>query len=58
MNRAYFSVTSIALHDVNARGGNVMNRLHETSVPVKTMYRYSRERGNESENYGYVIHAC
>ena len=42
-NRAYFSVSSIALNDVNVRGGNVIiNHLHEKSVPVKSLYRYSR----------------
>ena len=43
-NRAYLSVTSIALNDVNVRGGgNVINHLHEKSVLVKVFfYRYSR----------------
>ena len=49
-NRLYFSVMSIALNDVNVRGGGgggggvVMsyNHLHEKLVPVKSLYRYSR----------------
>ena len=41
-NRAYFSVTSIAVNDVNVSGGNVIKRLHENSVPVKSLYRYGR----------------
>ena len=41
-NRAFFSVTSIALNDVNVRGGNVIIRLHEKLVPVKSLYRYGR----------------
>ena len=35
-NRAYFSVTPIALNDVNIRGGNVIKPSHEKSVPVKS----------------------
>ena len=35
-NRAYFSVTSIPLNDVNLRRGNAIKRLHEKSVPVKS----------------------
>ena len=41
-NLAYFRVTFIALNDVNVRGGNIINRLHKKSVPVKSLYRYSR----------------
>ena len=41
-NSAYYSVTSIALNDVNVRGCNVIKPLHEKSVPVKSLYRYSR----------------
>ena len=41
-NRAYFSVTSIALNDVNVRGGNAIKPLYEKSVPVKSLYRYGR----------------
>ena len=48
-NCMYLSVTSIALNDVNVRGRNVINRLHEKSAPVKSLYRYSRLWGNESE---------
>ena len=53
-NSAYFSVTPIALNDVNVRGGNAIKPF---AREIGT-YRYSRKRGNESENYGYVIHAC
>ena len=41
-NRVYFSATSIAVNDLNVRGGNVIKRLHENSVPVKSLFRYSR----------------
>ena len=34
-NRAHFSVSSVALNDVNVRGGNVINQLHEKSVALK-----------------------
>ena len=40
--REYFGITSITLNDVNVRGGNAINHLHEKSVPVKGLYRYSR----------------
>ena len=59
-NHAYFSVTSIALKDVNVRGGNVIKpfaREIGTSQKFVSLW-YSRLRGNESENYGYVIRAC
>ena len=58
MNRAYFRVTSIALNDVNIRGGNVIK-------PVCTRNRYRSlfvlmaDKGEMSKkNYGHVIHAC
>ena len=57
-NPAYFSVTSIALNDVNVRGGNVIKPFAREMVAVKSLHRYSRYRGNKSENYGYVVHAC
>ena len=57
-NRAYFSVTPIAVIDVNVRGGNVIKPFEQEIGTVKRLYPYSRYRGNESENYGYVIHAC
>ena len=41
-NHAHFSVTSIALNDVNVRGGNVKTRLQKKSVAIKSLYRYSR----------------
>ena len=41
-NRAYFCITSIALNDVNVRGGHVTTRLHKKSVLVKRLYHYSR----------------
>ena len=34
-SHAYFSVTSIALNDVNVRGGNVIKPSHEKPVPAK-----------------------
>ena len=40
-NRAYFSVTSIALNDVNVRGDNVIKPFARESVPVKSLYCYS-----------------
>ena len=36
-NRAYFSVTSIALNYLNVRWGNVLKLSHEKSVPVKKL---------------------
>ena len=39
-NRAYFKL--IAVNDVNVRGGNVIKCLLENSVPIKSLYRYSR----------------
>ena len=56
-NTAYFSVTSIALSDVNVKGGNVIKPLAREIDSDQSLYRYSRYRGNESENYGYVINA-
>ena len=43
-NRAYFSVTSIALKDVNVRGGNIIKPSHEKSVPVKSWQRLVDKR--------------
>ena len=45
-NRAYFSVTSIALNDVNVRGGNVIKPFAREIGSIQNLYRYSRERGN------------
>ena len=41
-NRAHFSVTSIALNDVNVRGGNVIKPIARAIGSVKNLYRYSR----------------
>ena len=41
-NRAYFSVTFIALNDVNVRGCNVIKPSHEISVPVKGWQHFIR----------------
>ena len=41
-NHACFSVTSIALNDVNVKGVTLQKRLHEKSVPVKCLHRYSK----------------
>ena len=41
-NRAYFSVTSIALNDVNVRGGHILKPFARDIVPVKSLYHYSR----------------
>ena len=41
-NHAYFSVTSIALNDVNLRGGNVIKPSHEKSVRVINWHCFSR----------------
>ena len=41
-NRAYFSVTSIALNDVNVRGGNVIVPFAREIGSVQNFYRYSR----------------
>ena len=35
INHAYLSVMSIALNDVNVRGGNIINRLHEIDTCQK-----------------------
>ena len=41
-NRAYFSVTSIVLNDVNVRGGNVIKPFAREIGSVQNVYRYSR----------------
>ena len=41
-NRAYFSVTSIALNNVNVRGGNVIKPFAREIGSVQNLYRYSR----------------
>ena len=41
-NRAYFSVTSIALNDVNVRGGNVIKPFAREIGTGQSLYRYSR----------------
>ena len=41
-NRAYFSVKSIALNDVNVRGGNVIKPFAREISSVQNFYRYSR----------------
>ena len=57
-SHVYLSVTSIVLNDVNERGGNVIKPFAQEIGTGQKFYRYSRSRGNESNNYGYVIHAC
>ena len=42
MNRAYFSLTSIALNDVNVRGGNVIKPFAREMGSVQNFYLYSR----------------
>ena len=39
-NHAYFSVTSIALNDVNVRGGNVTKPFAPEIGSVQKLYRY------------------
>ena len=41
-NRAYFSVTSIALNDVNVRGGNIIKPFAREIGSVQNLYRYGR----------------
>ena len=41
-NRAHFSITSIDLNDVNARGGNVIKPFAQEIGTVQNLYRYSR----------------
>ena len=41
-NRAYFSVASIALNDVNVRGGNVIKPFAREICSVQNLYRYGR----------------
>ena len=41
-NRAYFSVTSIALNDVNVRGGNLIKPFAREIGSIQNLYRYSR----------------
>ena len=57
-NHTYFSVTSIALKDVNVRGGNVIKRFAREIGTSQKFVLLWQKRGNESENYGYVIRAC
>ena len=39
-SRANFSVTSVALNDVNIRGGNVIKPSHKKSVLVKKLVAF------------------
>ena len=55
---AYFSVTSITLNDINVRGGNVIKPFAREIGTSQNLHHYSRVRGNELENYGYMIYAC
>ena len=57
-NGAHFSVTSIALKDVNVRGGNVIKPFAREIGSGQKFVSLLQIKGNESENYGYVIHAC
>ena len=57
-NSAYFSVTSIALNDVNVKGGNVIKQFAREIGTSQKFVSLQQLKGNESENYGYVIHAC
>ena len=41
-NRVHFSVTSIALNDVNVRGGNVIKTFAREIGSVQSLYRYGR----------------
>ena len=41
-NRAHFSVTTIALNDVNVRGGNAIEPFAREIGSVQNVYRYSR----------------
>ena len=41
-NRAHFSVTSIALNDVNVRGGNVIKPFAREIGSVQNLHRYGR----------------
>ena len=41
-NRAHFSVTFIALNDVNVRGGNVLKPFAREIGSVQNLYRYGR----------------
>ena len=41
-NRAHFCITSIALNDVNVRGGNVIKPFAREIGSVQNLYRYSR----------------
>ena len=41
-NRADFSITSIALNDVNVRGGNVIKPFARDIGTGQNLYRYSR----------------
>ena len=40
-NRAYFNVMSIALNDVNVRGGNVVKPFAREIGSVQNLYRYN-----------------
>ena len=57
-NRAYFSVTSIALSDVDVRGGNVIKPFVREISSDQKFVSLKQIKGNESENYEYVVHAC
>ena len=57
-NGAYFSVTSIALNDVNVSGGNAIKPFAREIGTGQKYVLLFQIKGNELENYGYVIHAC
>ena len=39
------------------KGGNIIKTFAREIDSDQSLYRYSRYRGNELENYGYVINA-
>ena len=56
-NCAYFSVTSIAVKDVNVRGGIVIKPFAREIGAGQKFVSLKQIKGNESENYGYVLNA-
>ena len=58
-NHTYFSVTSIALNDVNVRGGNAIKPfVREMGTGQKFILLQQIKGKWVKKNYGYVIHAC
>ena len=57
-NRAYFSVTSLVLNDVNVRDSNVIQPSLKESVLIRSYYTFGSLKTIEFENYECAIYGC